>query len=121
MNCTNKEQETAECEKRGCDGCAYNKADYLEIMDYKGKKTKTTIDLNKLEDIQRIEIEVVTGDEICRVQYKDGKRDMFDSCSFRMSDFYDGEYTLYDVLDNTNYLDVFKKRETSYEMFNEID
>ena len=24
MNCTNKQQETAECEKRGCEGCAYN-------------------------------------------------------------------------------------------------
>lgn len=24
MKCTNKEQETAECEKRGCNGCAYN-------------------------------------------------------------------------------------------------
>ena len=24
MNCTNKEQETCQVEKRGCDGCAYN-------------------------------------------------------------------------------------------------
>lgn len=24
MNCTNKQQETAECEKRGCEGCFYN-------------------------------------------------------------------------------------------------
>lgn len=23
MNCTNKQQETAECEKRGCKGCFY--------------------------------------------------------------------------------------------------
>lgn len=31
MNCTNKEQETAECEKRGCEGCAYNEKTADEI------------------------------------------------------------------------------------------
>ena len=27
MNCTNKEQETCECEKRGCEGCYYEEKD----------------------------------------------------------------------------------------------
>lgn len=89
---------------------------YLEIIDYSGDKVKTTIDLNKLEEIQRIEIEVVTGDEICRVQYKNGKKEKFDSSKCRMSDFYDGEYTLYDVIDNTNLIDKFLKRTSSYDL-----
>ena len=50
MNCTNKQQETAECEKRGCDGCYYNekKADEMfeelgyiksvKPLDYYGEK-----------------------------------------------------------------------------------
>lgn len=94
-----------------------NKSNYLKIIDYSGNKVKTTIDLNKLEDIQRIEIEVVTGDEICRVQYKDGKREKFDSSNCRMTDYYDGEYTLYDVIDNTNLIDKFLKRTSSYDLF----
>ena len=31
MKCTNKEQETAECEKRGCSGCFYNEKTADEI------------------------------------------------------------------------------------------
>ena len=48
-------------------------ANCLEIMDYKNKKVKTNIDLDKLDEIQRVEIRVITGDEICKVQYKNGK------------------------------------------------
>ena len=90
-------------------------ANYLEIMDYKGQKVKTNIDLDRLEDIQRIEIEITTGDEICRVQYKNGKREIYDSSNSRNADFYDGEYTLYDVLDNTNLLKEFLNRTDSYD------
>lgn len=38
MNCTNKEQETAECEKRGCEGCFYNEKtadDLFKELGYK--------------------------------------------------------------------------------------
>lgn len=32
MNCTNKQQETAECEKRDCEGCYYN--DEIKVGDW---------------------------------------------------------------------------------------
>ena len=36
MKCTNKQQETAECEKRGCDGCAYNEKTADEMFEELG-------------------------------------------------------------------------------------
>lgn len=95
-------------------------ANYLEIMDYKGQKVKINIDLDRLEDIQRIEIEITIGDEICRVQYKNGKREIYDSSNSRNADFYDGEYTVYDVLDNTNLLKEFLNRTDSYDGLRKI-
>lgn len=38
MNCTNKEQETAECEKRGCNGCAFNEKTADEMFAELGYK-----------------------------------------------------------------------------------
>lgn len=38
MTCTNKQQETAECEKRGCDGCAYNEKTADEMFEELGYK-----------------------------------------------------------------------------------
>lgn len=67
----------------------------LEIMDYSNIKTKTTINLNKLDEIFEIRILVITGDEICEVIYENGKRETFDSSDNRMCDFYDGDYVLY--------------------------
>lgn len=32
MNCNIEQQETAECEKRGCEGCAYN--DEIKVGEY---------------------------------------------------------------------------------------
>lgn len=40
MNCTNKQQETAECEKRGCEGCFYNEKTADEMFSELGFKKK---------------------------------------------------------------------------------
>ncbi len=93
-----------------------NEKDYLEIMDYANNKIKTTIDLNRLDEIQSIIITIISGDEICEVQYKNGKREEFDSSNDRLQDFFDGSYVLYDVLDNTNFIEEFKKRKDSYDI-----
>lgn len=85
-------------------------------MDYKNKKVKTNIDLDKLDEIQRIEIRVITGDEICKIQYKDGKEEFFDSSNSRLTDYYDYEYTLYDALTNKNLIEKFLKRKSSYDI-----
>ena len=91
-------------------------AKYLEIMDYKNNKVKTEIDLDKLDKIQKIEIKVITGDEICKVKYKNGKEEIFDSSNSRMNSFYDYEYTLYDALTGKNLINKFLERKDSYYM-----
>lgn len=87
---------------------------YLEIMDYANEKTKTNIDINKLEDILRIDIEVITGDEICTVIYKNGEKDKFDSSKNRMANYFDCEYCLYS--NEENHIDEFLKRKNSYDI-----
>lgn len=47
MKCTNKEQETAECEKRGCKGCFYND----NKMEEKEINEAFEIFLNEFEEI----------------------------------------------------------------------
>ena len=91
---------------------------YLEIMDWEGTKVKTTIDLNKLDEIKIIIIIVLSGDEICLVKYKNGKEEKFDSSNCRINgyfDNFDNMYTLYDISENINFIEEFKKREDSYD------
>ena len=89
----------------------------LNIIDFRNRKKKITI--NNFENVLIIKIDVVTGDEILTVVYKNGKKIKFDSSSDRMLDFFD--YTYY-ILDKSNDFDIIKKwveRETSYDFENE--
>jgi len=92
----------------------------LELMTYADKKVKTNIDIEKLSEIDFIEIEVVSGDEIARVRYIDGRTFKLDSIilddDFRLMSFYDGSYYLYDSKNNINHIDEFEKRKSSYDM-----
>ena len=92
----------------------------LELMTYSGKKVKTDIDVEKLSEIDFIEIEVVSGDEIAYVRYIDGRNVNIDSIdladNFRIMNFYGGSYYLYDSKNNINHLDEFEKRKSSYDM-----
>ncbi len=47
MKCTNKQQETAECEKRGCSGCFYNEKTTDEMI---GKLGYTEAKIYKTAD-----------------------------------------------------------------------
>lgn len=88
----------------------------LELLNYMSKKME--VEIGELNDIARIDIEVVTGDEIARVIYKDYSTDEFDSdTSGRMADYPDGGYTIYNITDGTNLLDdeKWKNRKGSYE------
>ena len=44
-----------------------------------------------------MQVNVVTGDEILNVTYKDGSEKRFDSSDDRTRDFYDGNYELYNT------------------------
>ena len=62
----------------------------INIVDYKGERIPAYI--GDIENIDYIEVEVLTGDEFITVWYKDGKYDYWDSSVYRGTDYYDGEY-----------------------------
>ena len=86
----------------------------LKIIDYNGELTDTGVDLDKLDDILRIDIDIVTGDEIATVIYKNGERERYDSSNCRLQDFYDWGYCLYGAEENR--LEEFERRTSSYDM-----
>lgn len=88
----------------------------LTLLDYAGKKK--TFDIGNLEDIVRIRIRIISGDEIAFVVYKNDEIKRFAS-NWAIYDFYDGEYDVYSVTSGRNLLDnpVWINRETSYSWF----
>lgn len=83
----------------------------LIIMDYRDVKYDTGVSLDDLSNIESICIDVITGDEIATVTYKDGHSEEFDSSMTRMTDFFDGGYTLYS--NSINRIEEFNKRKDS--------
>ena len=65
----------------------------LRLLDY--KKRVKEFEIGNIEDIAKIVIDVVTGDEVAYVFYKDYTEDIFDSCETRSCDCYDGRYVIY--------------------------
>ena len=86
----------------------------INIMDYQGKKTKVKID--NFENVIKLEIEVVSGDELLYVLYKDYSTEMYDSSDCRLMDYSDAYYCIYDITKNINHLDKWKKRTSSYDI-----
>ena len=52
-------------------------------------------EIGNLEDISRIDICVLSGDEVATVYYKDYDRETFDPSDDRCVDFFDAHYELY--------------------------
>lgn len=86
----------------------------ISIMDYKGKKTKVKID--NFENVIKLEIEVLSGDELLYVLYKDYSTERYDSSDNRFMDYSDAYYCIYDTTKNIDYLDKWKKRTSSYDI-----
>ena len=88
----------------------------IELMDYQDKKV--TFDIGNIEDIVSIVIEVITGDEIATVWYKNYTTKVFDSSYTRISDYFDYKYTLYDAINGVDHLsdEIFLNRKTSYDL-----
>lgn len=87
----------------------------IKLLDYKDKET--LVDVGELETIGRMEIDVVSGDEILTVVYKDFTTRKFDSSSNRMMDFPDGGYMIYNANQKENALfdPRFVNRKSSYD------
>ena len=67
----------------------------IKILDYKSREKE--VDVGELDGIRKMQVNVVTGDEILNVTYKDGSEKRFDSSDDRTRDFYDGNYELYNT------------------------
>jgi len=74
-----------------------------------------TFDIGELDSIVKIEIIILSGDEIALVRYKDHTLKLFDSSDSRVIDYYDSEYTVYDIADGPNIIDAWKQRKSSYD------
>ena len=85
----------------------------LILLDYDGNEFHTGVDLENLDDILRIDIEVISGDEIARVIYTNGDMIQFDSNNCRIMDFADDEYCIYQA-GVKNEIDDWLKRVDSY-------
>jgi hypothetical protein len=75
----------------------------IDILDYKDRIRK--VDVGELDEIKKMFVNVVTGDEILTVEYNNGSSVDFDSSDDRRRDFYDGNYTIYDKETGTNILE----------------
>ena len=63
----------------------------IKIYDYANEETEITL---PDKEIKQIRVEVITGDEIVTIFFKDGTLSTFDSSDARCMDFYDGSYTV---------------------------
>lgn len=75
----------------------------IKLLDWRGDKVE--VDVGNIENIGAMRIEVITGDEILRVLYKDFTIDEFDSSYSRVRDYYDGEYEIYNATTGRNLLE----------------
>ena len=85
----------------------------LILLDYDSNEFHTGVDLENLDNILRIDIEVISGDEIAQVIYTNGDMKRFDSNNCRIMDFADDEYCIYQA-GVKNEIDDWLKRVDSY-------
>jgi hypothetical protein len=85
-------------------------------MNYQAKKVPVKI--KNFEEVIKLTIEVISGDEILQVLYKDYNIEEYDSCylldDYRVMDFQDNLYTIYDITRNIDYIKTWSKRKDSY-------
>lgn len=86
----------------------------IKLLDY--ARSVVEVDVGDIDTIGAMSIQVVTGDEILKVIYKDYTTREFDSSRDRCANFYDGEYELYNATTGLNRLDdkAFLNRYSSY-------
>ena len=85
----------------------------IKIMDYTNRKK--CIKIEDFENVVKLRIEVISGDEILHVLYKDYTIKKYDSCDERIMDFHDDLYTIYDITKNIDFIENWNKRTSSYD------
>jgi len=85
----------------------------IRILDYAGESTQ--VDIGDLSTINHIDLDVITGDEILIVEYKNGEIKTFDSASDRCADYFDNSYTVYSNSIDLLKDDLWLARKSSYD------
>ena len=87
----------------------------IRLLDYE-KKTKVA-DVGDIKEIGSMYIEVLSGDEVLLVIYKDYTKKEFDSSNTRREDSLEGEYPIYNEQLGINLLkdEDFLNRKDSYD------
>ena len=89
----------------------------IALMNYDAKKV--TVDVG--DNVATIIIDVVSGDEIANVTYKDYTRKSFDSAEYlhnlRLADFNDDSYEVYNFQNKDNLINnpLWENRKSSYD------
>lgn len=86
----------------------------VKLLDYEDNAIEA--DVGDINDIVRMSIRVLSGDEVLTVIRKDTTVETFDSSDCRFMSFFDGEYDIYDVHTGVNYFnnEAFMNRQSSY-------
>ena len=81
------------------------------------KDTISFVDVGDIKEIESIDIDVITGDEVLVVLYKDYTIKKFDSSNTRCKDHLDARYPIYNELTGLNLLkdEDFLNRKDSYD------
>ena len=87
----------------------------IKLLDWEGKST--VVDVGNLTEIGAMRMQVITGDEVLTVIYKDYTIERFDSSSFRDADIVNNEYEIYNIATGVNLLNNhdFLNRKNSYD------
>lgn len=88
----------------------------ITIFDYEGNPTIAV--LNSADSIERIEVHVLSGDEVLYIYRTDGSLSCVDSSFKRCEEYFDYWYPLYSKHESIDLLndDRFINRKTTYEM-----
>ena len=86
----------------------------LKLLDYSKKPHE--FEIGNLEDIIDIDMDVITGDEVVTVEYKDGNSKICDTGVDRFMDYFDDSYTVYNKEQGINLLadEKWVNRKSSY-------
>lgn len=89
----------------------------VKLLDYSGNRTFTEI--KDFDTVERCSIEVVSGDEILHIFYKDGYESVVDPMEFgRFENIFDFEYDIYDSESKDNLIndERFVNRTSAYDI-----
>ncbi|MDD7757638.1 MAG: hypothetical protein PUJ51_24610 [Clostridiales bacterium] len=87
----------------------------IKLLDYENKIK--VVDVGDIKEIGSMYIEVLSGDEVLLVIYKDYTIKEFDSSNTRCKDYFDARYPIYNKITGLNLLknEDFLNRKDSYD------